>query len=285
VLKVDVFESMIARGAGAQYFTGSFDGRTFIADADPANPAAGPRAQWIDYGMDFYAAASWGNLPDPSRHVWIAWMNNHSYAQQTPTSSWRGAMSLPRELTLHSEGGIPTLVQKPVVELQALRGRHQTVAARELGSDPYRLNLPSHALGAVELIADLAAGSAREFGIKVHVGDGQETRIGYEPASRQLFVDRARSGEIPAPVFAQRRSVPLGLKEGRIRLHVFVDASSVEVFADEGQTVFTEQVFPGLRSEGIEFYADGGHARLENLQLWTLESIRSQAAKPAGELR
>jgi sucrose-6-phosphate hydrolase SacC (GH32 family) len=87
-----------------------------------------------------------------------------------------------------------------------------------------------------------------------------------------LFVDRARSGQIPAPVFAQRRSARLELKEGRIHLHVFVDASSVEVFADEGQPVLTEQVFPGPHSDGIEFYAEGGYARLENLQLWTLKS-------------
>jgi fructan beta-fructosidase len=285
MLKVDVFKSKIARGAGAQYFTGHFDGRTFIADGDPANPTAGPLAQWIDYGMDFYAAASWSNLPDPGRHVWIAWMNNHSYAQQTPTSRWRGAMSLPRELSLHDEDGVLTLEQNPVAELQALRARHQTVTARELGPDPFRLNLPSLGHGAVELIADLAAGSAREFGIKVHVGDGQETQIGYNSASRLLFVDRARSGYIPAPIFAQRQSAPLQLEEGRIHLHIFVDASSVEVFGGAGQLVLTDQVFPGPRSEGIEFYADGGHARLENLQLWTLKSTRLHVVKSAGELR
>lgn len=285
VLKVDVFKSKIARGAGAQYFTGDFDGRAFVADGDPANPVGGPLPQWIDYGMDFYAAASWGNLPDPSRHIWIAWMNNHSYAQQTPTSPWRGAMSLPRELMLHNEGGALTLMQKPVMELQTLRTQHQTVAARDLGSTPFRLNLPSRNHDAVELIADLAAGSAREFGINVHVGDGQETRIGYDPAARQLFVDRARSGDIPAAVFAQRQSAPLELEEGRIHLHILVDASSVEVFADDGRRVLTEQVFPGPHSEGVEFYADGGHARLEHLQLWTLKSTRVQAAKSAGESR
>jgi fructan beta-fructosidase len=279
VLKVDVFRSQIAGGAGAQYFTGDFDGHSFRADADPTDPAAGALAHWIDYGMDFYAAASWGNLPDPGRRVWIAWMNNHFYAQQIPTSSWRGAMSLPRQLTLHDQGGALTLQQEPVVELQSLRAQHQSVGARELGSDPHRLQLPSRGGGAVELIADLAAGSAREFGIKVHVGEGQETRIGYEPASRELFVDRARSGQIPAPVFAQRRSARLELKEGRIHLHVFVDASSVEVFADEGQPVLTEQVFPGPHSDGIEFYAEGGHARLENLQLWTLKSALPRRAR------
>lgn len=277
VLKVDVFRSQIAGGAGAQYFTGRFDGHTFAADVDPAKPAAGARAHWIDYGMDFYAAASWANLASSGRHVWIAWMNNHAYAQQIPTSVWRGAMSLPRELTLHDEHGALTLEQAPVKELESLRAEHQSQGARELGPDPYRLQLPSGGGGAVELIADLEAGSAGEFGLKVHVGAGQETRIGYEPASGELFVERARSGQIPAPIFARRRSVPLALTKGRIHLHVFVDASSVEIFAAEGQTVLTEQVFPDANSNGIEFYANGGHARLDSLQLWTLKSAFSNS--------
>ena len=92
VLKVDVFHSQIAAGAGAQYFTGRFDGTAFTADADAAGRAL---AHWIDHGMDFYAAESWGNLPQSWRQVWIGWMNSHFYAQQIPTSAWRGAMSLP----------------------------------------------------------------------------------------------------------------------------------------------------------------------------------------------
>ncbi len=276
VLKVDVFRSRLAGGAGAQYFTGRFDGQTFSADADPDKPGAGAPARTVDYGMDFYAAASWGNLPDPERRVWIAWMNNHSYAQETPTSVWRGSMSLPRQLTLHDAHGALTLEQQPVIELRSLRARQHRVGARELGPDPYRLPLPGG--GAVELIADIEAGSATEFGLKVHVGAGQETRIGYDPASAELFVDRARSGQIPAPIFSQRRSAPVALEQGRLHLHVFVDAASVEVFAGEGQAVLTEQVFPDPSSDGIELYAVGGRAHLENLRLWSLKSAAPRGA-------
>jgi fructan beta-fructosidase len=271
VLKVDVFRSQIAGGAGAQYFTGRFDGTTFSADADAADPAAGALAHWIDYGMDFYAAASWGNLPDPGRHVWIAWMNSHYYAQQIPTSTWRGAMSLPRQISLRERDGVLQLEQEPVRELRSLRSGHRRFIARDLGSEPLRLPEPA-AGGGVELIADLDAGSAAEFGLKVHVGQGQETRIGYQRSAGVLFVDRARSGQVPAEIFARRRTAPVALRDGQLHLHVFVDASSVEVFADEGQRVFTQQVFPDRHSNGIEFYAEGGHARLQGLELWTLES-------------
>ena len=43
------------------------------------------RADWIDFGRDFYAAVSWNNLPGNKRR-WVAWMNNWDYADSIPTS-------------------------------------------------------------------------------------------------------------------------------------------------------------------------------------------------------
>ena len=270
VLKVDVVRSEVAVGSGTQYFTGRFDGTTFSADADPADPAGRPLAQPVDYGMDFYAAASWGNLPEPARPVWLAWMNNWAYALKVPTVAWRGAMSLPRELTLHRQDGVYRLAQQPVRELQSLRDGHAHVDAAALGAVPFRPPLPPHARAAVELLADLEPGSAAEVGLRVHVGHGQQTVIGYERETATLFVERAGSGVIPSPVFAARRAAPLTLADGHLRLHVFIDASSVEVFAADGERVLTQQLFPAAGSNGIEFYARDGTARLQALDLWTL---------------
>ncbi len=275
VLKVDVFRSRIAGGSGAQYFTGRFDGTEFSADSDPMDPAHLPLAHWIDYGMDFYAAASWGNLPEPGRSVWIGWMNNHAYAQQVPTSTWRGAMSLPRELSLHERAGVVRLRQEPARELRSLRTHHRHFGPQELTATPYAPWQARRNAGGTELIAELEVGSAAEVGLRVHVGSAQQTTIGYERASGRLFVDRAQSGQIPAAVFAERRFAPVALAQGRLRLHVFVDASSVEVFADDGELVFTQQVFPDRLSNAIDFYAEGGPARLARLDRWELQSALS----------
>ena len=50
--------------------------------------------------------------------------SNWSYAQDIPTSTWRGALTLPRELALTKTTRGVRLVQKPVPELDKLRGRH-----------------------------------------------------------------------------------------------------------------------------------------------------------------
>jgi fructan beta-fructosidase len=263
VLKVDVFRSAVAAGSGAQYFIGLFDGREFHADS---------AALWLDYGMDFYAAASWAHLPDAdSRHVWIAWMNSHHYARDIPTAPWRGAMSLPREVSLRSESGALTLLQAPVATLAGLRGRHTHLGNLPLAETRRVPTVPGFGTQ-VEILAQFAPRSAHEFGLKVAVGRHEQTLIGYDVPSATLFVDRSRSGRIPAPIFAERRAAPLAPRDGIVILHIFVDRSSIEVFANDGERVITEQIFPSAGSDGIELYAEGGIAHLQALDLWQLHS-------------
>jgi hypothetical protein len=54
------------------------------------------------------------------------------------------------------------------------------------------------------------------------------------------------------------------------------------VFADEGQTVITDQVFPSADSDGVELFAEGGSATLDSLKVRHLRSslaIPLQAAR------
>lgn len=273
VLKVDVYRSTIAAGSGAQYFIGRFDGTEFHADTE---------ARWLDYGMDFYAAASWAHLPDAeSRHVWIAWMNSHHYAQEIPTAPWRGAMTLPREVSLRSESGALDLLQAPAAALAGLRGRHRHLGKLHLSDEPRRVAKPADDGKRVEILAQFVPQSAQEFGLKVFVGAVEETLVGYDVSSGTLFVDRSRSGKIPAPIFAERRAAPLTPSRGLIKLHIFLDHSSVEIFANDGERVITEQIFASAGSDGIELYAKGGSALLQSLDLWEMHSAVPRAMAAA----
>src|SRR4029077_10359337 len=98
---------------------GRFDGSTFTSE--------GSREQvlWADYGKDFYASTSFSDLPkSDGRRIWLGWLDNWDYAAKEPTSPWRGAQSIPRELRLKSFPEGIRLIQQPVRELQSLRQRH-----------------------------------------------------------------------------------------------------------------------------------------------------------------
>lgn len=279
VLIVSLNPGSISGGSGMQYFVGHFDGTRFTADSPaPGITTAGmplDSVRWADYGKDFYAAVSWSDVPrEDGRRLWLGWMNNWQYAQDIPTSPWRSVQSLPRTLALRTTSQGIRMVQQPVMELQQLRGPRRRLAAQPIAEGSTSLARQGIAGTALEIVAEFEIGTAAELGLKVRTGEQEETVIGIDPRARQLFVDRTRSGQVRFhPEFSGRHTAPLPVENGRVRLHVFVDWSSVEVFAANGEVVVTDQIFPAPESDGVALYARGGAARLVSLDAWPLESI------------
>lgn len=269
-LMVSVQQGAPAGGSGQQYFVGSFDGERFTPDEEPNV------VRWADYGADCYAAQSWNEAPD-GRHIWLAWMNNWDYARQTPATTWRGAMTLPRELALTGGTDGLQLIQQPVAELAALR---QPLGAWEgLVVKPGENPLADVRGDTLELVARFAvdeATAATRFGLRVRVGAGEQTTVGYNVVKRTLYVDRSRSGQ-SVPGFAAPQVLALAPREGVVELRLLVDRSSLEVFADGGRAVFTNQIFPSPDSQGAELFAEGGAVRLVSLEAYRLEQSNEEA--------
>ena len=91
-------------GSGTQYFLGQWNGKEFIADD--------AKTRWLDYGRDNYAGITFNNAPQ-DRRIFLGWMSNWEYAHTFPTQPWRGAMTLPRELSLHGDRIIQTPINHP----------------------------------------------------------------------------------------------------------------------------------------------------------------------------
>lgn len=119
---------------------------------------------------------------------------------------------------------------------------------------------------------------ASEVGLKVRKGAQEETLVGVstgvDPKEARLFVDRTRTSNVKLDEkFPGRHGGPLQLAEGkRVKLHIFVDRSSVEVFGNDGETVISDVIFPTGTSQGVEVYAKGGQARIVRLDVWNLRS-------------
>jgi len=259
VLKVDVL-----KGIGAQYFIGDFDGMGFV------NDAMDNQILRVDYGQDFYAAQSWSDTPN-GRRIWIGWLNNWHYADTIPTSPWRGLFSIPRELRLRKYPEGLRLVQQPVEELKQLRQSLYHVVDTDIATVNTQLAALKMNI-AQEIKVEFALGTAREFGIKICTDNAEETVIGYDAQTQELFVDRRRSGDSAFSVkFAGVHRAPLPAEQGKIRMHIFVDSCSVEVFGNDGYTVISDLIFPHAQSARLESYALGGDVRLNKLEIWRLE--------------
>jgi levanase len=119
-----------------------------------------------------------------------------------------------------------------------------------------------------------APGTAKQFGVNVHTGNGQQTQIGYDTTTHEVYIDRTKSGDVSFdPTFASVQRAPLPLDHGLVRMRILVDTSSVEVFTDQGQVVLTDQIFPDPTSNGVSLFATNGTATLLAGIGWHMKSI------------
>jgi len=241
--------------------------------ADAPALSATERAHWLDYGRDFYAGVTFNDVPDGKR-IMIAWMNNWQYGGKIPTDPWRSAMSVPRELTLHKIYGKTELTAQPVDQLGSLRQGQPYVARTPRLLDGTTTLQGAGAKGdTVEILAEFKAKDADQFGVNVRTGNGQHTTVGYDVARGGVYVDRTKSGDVGFDAtFPSVEFAPLPVKNGKVTLHILVDRSSVEVFAEDGQRTITDQIFPNRDSQGIQVFSTGGRAQLDKITIWQLQS-------------
>ncbi|MEU1464664.1 GH32 C-terminal domain-containing protein [Streptomyces sp. NPDC005727] len=247
----------------------------FTAADQPAKSVV-QRADWADYGKDYYAAVSWEDAPGGKRYM-IGWMNNWDYGGAIPTSPWRGAQSAPREMALRTINGRIRLTSKPVSSLESLRqGRPTTAADVAVKSTTKSLIGPAAKGRALDIEAAFSLEDADRFGLKVRTGaGGEETVIGYDTTTQELYVDRTRSGAVDFnSSFPGVQRAPLQAKDGKVKLRILVDWSSVEVFGGSGEAVITDQIFPDPASQGVQVFAENGSVKLDRASVWPLDSYR-----------
>lgn len=240
-------------------------------------PAASPAetANWVDFGKDFYAAVSWSDVPKTdNRRLWLGWLSNWQYAQDVPTSPWRSAQSIVRQLGLVRVDKHFLLKQTPVSELHSLRSHFVHVGETPLRPEGNE-NPLKHLRGmTMEMKVEIEIGSAQEVTMGLRVGKHERTLLGYHVERQELYVDRSQSGITDFnPHFSGRHTAPLALPpDDRLRLHILQDWSSIEIFANDGTVVFTESIFPQATSDGLTLHAQGGDAKLLSLDAWQLQS-------------
>ncbi|MFG1732986.1 glycoside hydrolase family 32 protein [Paenibacillus sp. 843] len=257
----------IPEGSRTQYFIGEFDGNTFINDNWPDH------IMWLDYGRDNYAGVTWSDIPEQDgRRVIIGWMSNWKYANETPTGAWRGAMTLPRVLSLTSRDEDVVLTQMPVREVEQLR---KTSVSRDnitvMAETPFTLQTNGDLL---EIEADIDLRSGNEVQIRLKSSGESETRIGYDAEREWLFMDRSNSGLTDFhSSFACEHGARLAPINGKIKLQIWLDRNAVEIYANEGLVVLTDQIFPEAPIERLEVSANSGQVVLNSFHIHALKSV------------
>ena len=242
------------------YFVGTYVDHTFAPEV----------VRRLDFGDAlFYAPQTF--VDERGRRIMWGWVKEGRSDESQRAAGWAGVMALPRVLSLRPDG---FLGFQPAPELEMLRGEHRRVidvAVMPTSAVP----LDDVRGDCLEIIAEFEPGDAEEFGLTVcRAPDGvEETRILYDAVGRRLIVDRERS--------SLSHDVDSGMHEGLLdlaldeplSLHVFLDRSVVEVYAN-GRACLTSRIYPSRPdSLGLALFARGGTANLTSLDVWQLTSI------------
>ena len=233
-------------GTATSYFVGDFDGAVFKGDT--------AKQYWLDYGKDNYAFVTWNNVPD-DRTLGIGWMSNWQYAQKVPTEKWRSATTLPRSLSLHFDGTEFSLRSMPVAEIEQLYEK-PIILSPAIIKDKL---LVSQDTICNQCVLDLQFKKPTTGVIKIRIANSldESITVGYNITSNQYFIDRSSSGASDfSKDFVGVHLATCNYQTDTIQMKIFLDKSSIELFADDGRTVMTDIMFPSIPYSNIEIFGD-----------------------------
>jgi fructan beta-fructosidase len=256
-------------GSATQYFTGDFDGHRFVPDS--ANE------KWIDWGTDNYAGVTWSGIPDTDgRRLFIGWMSNWKYATVVPTEIWRSAMTIPRELSLKNENGNFLIISKPVSELENLRKESKSIVSQSgIYSGDQLIQTDSIKLDQSELIFEFNLEETHTDSLEIILENnhGEKFITGYSFFTSQFYIDRTNSGDSDFSEGFSRISTAPYTAGKKMKIHLFLDASSAELFIDDGKLVMTSLCFPSEDFIRLKLSSKGGSTRLEKAEFYELDRI------------
>ena len=188
--------------------------------------------EW-DHGFDFYACQTL--VDEKGRTLLVGWMSlphdkNDVRPYDNPTDTWRGALTVERELTLGPNGRI---LQNPVSEIDALRGEGE---AFESSTTLF------------PKVADVVIEGVSGDGM-VRFGDYLELRIS-DGVAELVFTDDTEG---------QGRKVRRAECGDVHDVRVLVDTSILEIYLNGGETVFGTRYFDV--ADSLEVTVDIAHER------------------------
>jgi fructan beta-fructosidase len=120
------------------------------------------------------------------------------------------------------------------------------------------------------LLAEIEINQATTLGLNLLKTGEEQSVLTYNVGKGELSFDRTKSGNVSfSDRFASIESIKVSPKNGILKLQLLVDKSVVEIFANDGQQVMTDLVFPTKHDGELSFFGDG-KSRLKSLKIWNV---------------
>ncbi|MGC3958525.1 MAG: GH32 C-terminal domain-containing protein [Verrucomicrobiota bacterium] len=160
-------------------------------------------------------------------------------------------MGLPVELTLHNTSEGLRLRANPVLELATLRDHRHVIKSQVL--NPGENPLAGVKGELLEVLAEFTPGAAEEISFNL-----RGVAVTYDTKQQTLS--------------CLGKTTALPLENGKVRLRMLVDRTSVDIFGNDGQLYMPMGVIVALDNKSLAISAKGGAAQLHFLETYELKS-------------
>ena len=207
----------------------------------------------LDRGFDFYAPQTFKD--ENYDNILIGWVGVAENLKDFPSISegWIHNLTLPRKLTLKGN----KIYQTPHQNLKLLRKKsivlNNIFITEKINLKKYNI------LGATyELIIDFE-NLKDNFSIEIKSNGINKTILQYDTQNKIFTLDRNKSGENINGI----RKCKL---DTLTKIHIFSDNSCVEIFLNDGEEVFTTNIF----STGEEIILDSKNTKISNIEFYKI---------------
>ena len=159
---------------------------------------------------------------------------------------------------------------KPSPEVDALRGKLVKSSGKAtVGAKGMSVAFPQ----LCEIDMEIQPERCRDVEICLRNAKGQNVMLTYDVAGNKLAFDRRESGITDfSQDFPAVTAAPLYSDGDTLKLRIFVDRCSMEVFADDGRSVITNLVFPDEPYSQLTVKARDGKAKVRNLKVYEIKN-------------
>ncbi len=211
----------------------------------------------FDYGFDFYATTMMKN-PE-GRYFIIAWMAAWQSPFPEQADGWATMLTIPREL-LYKDGKVYTV---PPKELEAMRGEgvhHKNISVDKAT----KLDGVKGAVG--ELLVEIDTKKSKKFQIELRSNGEEKTILSYDEDTKVMSLNRDKSG-VDSSGTREFELTPFDI----LKLRIYLDKSSIEIFINDGEFAMTTRVYPKEESTDIVFVPKAETLELLSVDYYSFE--------------
>ena len=215
----------------------------------------------LDKGFDFYAPQAFKD--NYNRVIMIGWMGVPEEYEKEHVSireNWIHCLTMPRELTLKND----KIYQRPIKEIKLLREEKYFEKTKFIEKYLEFTNINENSY---EIVIDM--NKLDNFNIKMEIFKGMKEYFELNINKENGFISRENIIDGPKGI---RRFI-LDNNSEDLKVNIFVDKSTVEIYINEGEVALSSRVFAKKDSLGLKIEGLSCDLNINKIEIWKLKGL------------